>query len=666
MLTSIIGQAQEQSEKILRMDEVVISTARTEMPVFDVPQSVTVLTSEQIMASPFDRVEDIVRSVPGVYNFRHYGLQTHGIVSPLKMRGVGNNRILVLVDGVPQNDNFNNAIAWVAWGHIPKETIERIEIVRGPTSALYGSEGLGGVIHIITKKPKAKRQTSVRGEAGMASTYGGYGFHSQKIKDLGFMVAGGYEKSDGFYMVKDPKTYEIKRYREVGKVLGKATFDLSPSSDISLAGLYFDYDGGQGRQFFYNELKLDQYWLNYTHTGDAFGLKGLVYLNRAHKTAYQDQDPNYNFLQRTENFRDVSTWGVDLQGTALNWKPVRLTVGAAYKQVNWEYDEDHFVPVRDVGAEGNQQFISPFVNIDFRFFNESLIINMGGRYDWIKTSDGRNYNTTAQAGRPPYDKKYDAEKDSAFSPKLGIAWHPDEKTTLRASGGKGFRVPSLFELYKVHIRQGGRYYREANPNLKPEVIWSYDAGAERFLLNNLWGRVTFYQSFAEDYIGDRFLRRVGTRNEYKLDNISKVNIYGLETELEWYPRNDLTIFANYTFNISKVKEDKNNPALEGNYLPNDPRHIVHFGLRYQNPKIVNISLVTNYYAKIYYDNENTLKTKDYWTVDIGVSRKFFDRFTAYVNAENIFDKKYPLFKTASFGDTCAPGVIVMGGVKFEF
>ncbi|NCC24925.1 MAG: TonB-dependent receptor, partial [Deltaproteobacteria bacterium] len=133
-------------EKEHQLGEVVVSTTRTEIPVFDATQSVTVLTSEEIMSSPFERVEDIIRQVPGIYNFRHYALQTNGIVSPLKMRGVGNNRVLILVDGVPQNDNFNNAIAWVAWGHIPKETIERIEIVRGPTSALYGSEGLGGVI----------------------------------------------------------------------------------------------------------------------------------------------------------------------------------------------------------------------------------------------------------------------------------------------------------------------------------------------------------------------------------------------------------------------------------------------------------------------------------------------------------------------------------------
>jgi len=262
--------AQEQPKKPYSLGEVVVSATRSEIPVFDAAQSVTVISSEEIMDSPFDRVEDIVRSVPGMYNFRHFALQTNGIVSPLKMRGVGSNRILILVDGVPQNDNFNNAIAWVAWGHIPKETIERIEIVRGAASALYGSEGLGGVINIITKKPKTGRQTSVRGEAGTADTYAGYGFYSQKIKDFGFMLGGGYEDSDGFYMVKHRKPYEIKRDREVGKLLGKVTYDLTSDSDLSFAGLYYDHETGKGRKFFYDDLTLDQYWMNYNYGWGIF------------------------------------------------------------------------------------------------------------------------------------------------------------------------------------------------------------------------------------------------------------------------------------------------------------------------------------------------------------------------------------------------------------
>ncbi|MGQ9648082.1 MAG: TonB-dependent receptor plug domain-containing protein [Thermodesulfobacteriota bacterium] len=672
LLLTIAVQAQEQSEKFHSMDEVVVSATRTEIPVFDVPQDVTVIGSDEIMASPFDRVEDIIRSVPGIYNFRHYSLQTHGIVSPLIMRGVGQNRVLVLVDGVPQNDNFNNAIAWVAWGHIPKDIIERIEIVRGPTSALYGSEGLGGVIHIITKKPKAQRQTSIQAQAGTSDTYGGSGFHSQKIENLGLILAGGYEKSDGFHMVENPQSYEIRRYREMWKVFGKATYDLDARSDISFSALYYDHDVGQGRKFFHSDLQLDQFWLNYSRKGEAVLLKGLVYLNRANKTAFQDNaEDNYTSLNRKEQFPSTYVYGADFQGTLSTWTWAQLTFGAAYKEASWEYDEDYPRSARDAGANGKQRFISPFVNLDLRFLKDSLIVNLGARYDWIETSDGANWDTQASAGRPAYDNKYETNTEASFSPKLGVAYHPDDKTTLRVSGGKGFRAPSLFELYKVHVRGGGTYYRFANPDLMPEEIWSYDIGAERFLTDNFWGKLTFYQSFAKDYIGDRLIG-IGkfsggkTRYEYKLDNINEVDIYGLEAELQWYPVNYLNLFANYTYNISKIDKDENNSALEGNYLPNHPQQQVHVGVRYQNPTIIDASLIANYYADIYYDNENTLKTGDYWTVDVSLSRKFYNRFTVYLNAENIFDKKYPIFLSASSGDTIAPGAIIMGGVKVEF
>lgn len=123
----ISPSAQETPKNVHRLDAVVVSATRSEIPVFNAPQSVTVLSNEELMASPFNRVEDIVR----------------------------------------------------------------IEIVRGPTSALYGSERLGSVIHIITKKPENGRQTSVRGIAGTADTSGGSAFYNQKVKDFGFMFAGG-------------------------------------------------------------------------------------------------------------------------------------------------------------------------------------------------------------------------------------------------------------------------------------------------------------------------------------------------------------------------------------------------------------------------------------------------------------------------------------------
>jgi len=356
-----------------------------------------------------------------------------------------------------------------------------------------------------------------------------------------------------------------------------------------------------------------------------------------------------------------------MQGTLSSWKVAQLTLGASFKEASLDYNEDYPQSTRDAGTEGKQQFISPFANLSSRFFKDSLIVDLGALYDWIETSDGANFDTKPDGGLPAYDKKFDSETSSSFSPKIGIAYHPDDKTTLRASGGKGFKVPSLFDLYKVVIRGGGTYYRAANPELTPEEIWSYDLGAERFLLDSLLGKVSFYQSFAKDYIGDRLTNSYekvvnGKKvkyNEYILDNISEVDIHGVEAELQWYAATNLTVFGNYTYNESKISKDEVDKNQEGNYLTDDPRQKLHLGMSYQNPRIMNITLGWNRYIDKYYNVDEVTQAKDsFWSVDLAVSRKFFNQVTAYLNVENLFD--------SVDNEGIAPGTIYNGGLKYEF
>lgn len=663
-LTSPLSASGEDSDSMChKLDDVVVSTTRNEIPVSDAAQSVTVLTEDDIMTSPFERVEDIIRTVPGVFNTRHFGTQTRGVSNPITVRGVGGNRVLLLVDGVPQNDNFNNSIAWVAWGHIPKEAIERIEIVRGPTSAMYGSEGIGGVIHIITKKPDPERKTSIRTEAGTADTWAGHGFHSQTFDKSDLLIAGGYEESDGFYMMEDPEDYHIKRHRDAGKVLGKFGYNLDDRSRLELSALYYDHETGKGRQFFYDELQLNQYWLTYTRqTGGGIGIRGLAYYSEADKSAFQDSaKDNYTSLLRREE-APSSTWGADGQMSLPLGNITLLTLGAAFKESSWDYD-DHFVNnPRKEGAKGTQRYMSPFVNADFKLLDERLLVNLGARYDWVETSDGANWDDDPDAG-DPYSNTYDSKEDSCFSPKIGITCHPDDRTTLRTSVGKGFRAPSLFELYKVHVRSGGRSYRHANPELDPEEIWSWDIGAERVLLDNLRGSLTYYQSFAKDYIGTRVIntyeKNGKTYEESTLDNISEVEMHGIEAELNWYPVTGLMIFGNYTWNVSEIKENDANPFEEGQYLTDDPKHKFHVGGTYQNPEIINVTVIWNLYVDKYYNvDELTQASDDFWSMDLAVSRRLFDHATVYLNVENIFD--------SVDNESIAPGTIYSGGLKFEF
>lgn len=643
ILFPIFCTAEEVPTDSHRMDAVVVSATRSEIPVFDAPQSVTVVSEEELMASPFERLEDILRFSVGFQNYSHYGQQTGGVATHFAMRGVGRNRTLMLLDGVPLNDNFSNSIGWVSWGLIPKETIARIEIVRGPTSAVYGSEGLGGVIHIITKKPKEEREASLKFTVGSSDTYSGSALYSQKISGFGFLVSGSYEESDGFYMV-DPEgieDYTLRRYRDIGKGFGKFTYSFNERTDMSFSALYYDHEMGKGREYFYDDFQTDQYRLGLTFRGDRTDWTGLVYLNRAAKTAYQDKfvsSGNSYIPDREEMFPENIVWGAEIQNTARLSDMITLNTGLAYKRVAMDYDEDYKTGEHDLGASGRQETLSPFLDITAKFFSEKLLLNAGFRYDNIRNSDGKSWDTKSE-----FDVTYDSQTWDNFSPKAGIVFHPDKVSTLRASVGTGFKAPSLFDQYKLHIRGGGTSVRYPNPDLDPEKIVTWDIGGERIISDNLWVRLAYYQSRASDYIGSRTVKTYEkngkTYRESEYDNISKVDIRGAEAELEFDIGYHLTSFFNYNYNLSEIAEDEENSELEGKYLPGEPQHKFRAGLVYRNPQIINVSLAVKYNVDEYSDAENTTKVPDYTTLDLSVWKKLFGFATLSLNIENLTDEE---------------------------
>ena len=660
LINPVTGISAEEAPGYYKLDEVVISATRSETSVYDAPQSVTVVSEEEIMDSPLERIEDILRYTVGFQNFSHYGQQTGGVSSHFSLRGVGRNRTLMLLDGVPLNDNFSNSIAWVAWGLIPKESIARIEIVRGPTSAAYGSEALGGVVHIITKKPAQKRETSLKLTAGSEDTYGGTAIHSQTISRFGYLLSGGYEESDGFYMV-DPEQieeYTVRRYREVGKGLGKMTYALGDRTDLSLSALYYQHEMGKGREYFYDDLQIDQYRIGLTNRGDRMDWSGLVYLNRAEKTAYQDKVDNatgaYN-PDREETFPENQVWGAEIQNTARLFGSLTMTTGLAYKRIAMDYEEDYLTSDRDVGASGRQETLSPFLDLTSELLDARLIINAGIRYDYVRNFDGRSWNTNTS-----FNEEYDSQTWDNFSPKAGIVFHPEGISSLRTSIGTGFRAPSLFDQYKLHVRGGGTSVRFPNPDLDPEKIVTWDIGGERLFFDRLWARLAYYQSWASDYIGSRTLRTytVGSRTyrESTYDNISDVDIHGVEAELEYDIGYGLTTFFNYNYNISEIAKDKENPELEGKYLSGEPQHKYRAGLTYRNPDLINASIAFRYNVDEYADSENTETVPDYMTLDLSVWRTFFDRLTLRLNVENVTDED----------EYIEDGTLYYGSVQIDF
>jgi iron complex outermembrane recepter protein len=146
----------------VRLDPVVVSAGRVEQRLQDVPANVTVITREDIERSPARTVDDLLRQIPGFSLFRRSSsLVAQPTTQGVSLRGIGPSgvsRTLVLLDDVPLNDPFGG---WVYWSRVPLESIERIEVVRGGGSALYGNYALGGVINIITRK---RQGTAIQGK----------------------------------------------------------------------------------------------------------------------------------------------------------------------------------------------------------------------------------------------------------------------------------------------------------------------------------------------------------------------------------------------------------------------------------------------------------------------------------------------------------------------
>jgi len=633
--------APETTPRIVQMGETVITATRTPLPAFDAPQSVSIINRDHLMEMPFERLEDILRLAAGVENHSHYGWQTGGVSSHLSMRGTGRNRILVLLDGVPLNDIYNNSIAWVAWGLIPREAIERLEVVRGPSSSLYGSEGLGGVVNIITRDPAESRQTLVRALGGSGATVAATALHSQPLPAGGLLLAAGNEDSDGFFMVDPEEDYTLKRHRDLRKAFAKLTYALGPRTGLQATGLYYSHEMGKGREFFNDELGLGQYLVRISHRGEQTHWTSSLYLNRADKTAYQDNAAdNYTSLDREEMFPGNYTWGGEVQGSRPMTAATTLTAGLAYKRAAMDYEEAYMTVVRDVGATGRQTGVSPFLSLEARLLDDRLIANAGARYDRIRNSDGQGWDT-GSSGLDPYDNVYGGKTWQNISPRAGVAYHPDALTVVRTSLGSGFRAPSLFELYKVHVRSGGRSLRFANPDLDPERIVTWDLGVERFVTRDLWARLAYYRSWATDYIGSRTLRQYQKSNktytESMLSNITEMDIHGLEGEVEWQVRPELATFARYTYNESEVTEDQEDHSLEGKVLPGDPRHKLRAGLTYRNPAYVNASLFLRLSWDEYSDALNTTSAPDDRFLDLRLSRRLTRWLTAVLEVENLTD-----------------------------
>lgn len=587
----LLSPSQSQAEEATEIDPVVVTATRTARTVDDSLASVTVIERADIERLQALSVPDLLRGVQGIQVSNSGGA---GKVTELYLRGTSADHVLVLVDGVKIGSATTGT---TAWQDLPIDQIERIEVVRGPRSSLYGSEAIGGVVQIFTRKGGGALQPSL--------SLGGGSYRSANASanlsgggDRGWWNLGvGYEDTQGFNACN-------------GTPLGAGCFTFEPDRDgnRNLSG------SARGGYRFGDRGGLDLFWLgtqaqtrfdgdfvNDTKTNQqVIGAKGRFSpldpwaLTLALGQSRDDSDNRLNggFVSRFDTLRNTGSLQSD------------LTLGAGrILTLGLDYQEDHIESTEDY-AEDARRNLGVFGEAQASFRGHDLSAS-------LRQDDNQQFGTHATGS---------------------AAWGYTLPGGVRllASYGTAFKAPTFNELY---------YPFFGNPDLVPEQSRSAELGVSGGAGPLRWS-LNAYQTQVDDLIvfGPSFIP----------ENIDQARILGLEAGLAGRVA-DWDLNANLTL-LDPVNETAG--PDHGNLLPRRAEQSARLDLdRRIGPWGLGFSLIG--VGRRYDDAANTLRLDPYATVDLRAEYRFTKAWRLQGRLENLFDADY---ETAAYYNQPGTGI----------
>lgn len=585
------------SEEVL--EEIVVTASRIEEPMEEVSSSVTVVTAEDIKKMNVKEITDVLRTIPEVNLVQNGG---PGKQASMILRGGDSRHVLVLIDGVKVNSPTTSSFDFSG---ILLEDIERIEIIKGPQSTIYGSEAMAGVVNIITKRP---------GRSGLDLSFegGSYGTYSPSFSVYSgserhsLRLTGSYLKTDGISAAKDSD--ERDGY-ENSTLSG--SFVLKPEEwlELELSSRYWhDSTGLDGFDFMTSRAADDP---NYIERGDHLltSLKVKTYpyerwqqiliLSRAEdRLTGSDPDTFYNnYTIKTE--KNEINW----QHNIYFGEPYTLTAGIEYRK------ED---ALNQGNFENSRESYACYLHNRVAILKD-LILNAGIRYDDYELSGNR---TTYR---------------------IGLLYNlRTAQLRIRSNYGTGFRAPSMNELY---------YPFFGNRDLRPEKSYAWDAGIEKDLFSE---RVTLSVTYFREYYKDLINY---DPNTWLAENISRAEVKGVETGLRVRVSQRIDLKAGY---VNLDPEDRET----GQRLSRRPEDRANLELNI----VKDAFRGTVYYIYVggRYDAAIKGNLSPYSIVNISASYRFSRVLSTFMRIENLFDKDYE--EAGGYG---RPGFSAYGGIRLN-
>jgi len=662
----------------IEISPVVITATRTTRKLEDVPARMARVDASQVDNYPATDVDDALQSISNVYVNRSWGIFSKN--TSVTMRGLdGTSRTLILLNGVPLNKVSGGQIQWAL---IRPEDVDHIEIMKGPGSALYGMNAMGGVINVITKKPEKNLQLSAELQVGSMNTLGGHFSvgkdESKNGKGIYWGLNGFYRQGDG-YIIEPEETQDsthVKSYLGEGDATGLLGYRFNKNHKVEISYEYHDEKKGNGRKVFENDGGYDRYLVHFAraqYEGLARNIK--ISANAFYQTEqYDRQNETVNStgvyrLYYTDSYKaDKGIWMTASRSFSQNHL---ITFGIDLRDGMVDSKDVYLTSTDEIRYKGKLSFAGIFTQDEIDLIGGKLKMIAGARLDLANYRDGSLEVTdpTSTTGFPEQNSEtFENSSWTSFSPKLSGMYFFNKKLSSYLSFSTGFNPPKLDDLSKSGKISKG--FKLANPELTPETITTYEWGLNWKPLPKLSFEPSVYFSQGHNFqyfvpngdsidTGGSDIKPVLQRQ-----NISKVEIFGFELNAKWLAHENVSVNAWYAYNHSQIKAidvEDGNPAkeLEGKFLAEVPMHTAFVSLGWQN-EFVNTTLTSNYVGEMWGDEYNTEKIEAYWMFDINLWKQITPYWRASLIVQDIFDRQ-PIDKKMRL----SPGRYLMGKVEFK-
>lgn len=622
----VAGVAMAETRKDVTLGEVVVTATRAEERIQKVPANVTVIDEEDIKNSNAKNVVDLLRTEEGIVVRDLLG---NGKTSQVDLRGFGETapaNTLVLVDGRRVNEIDLSGVDWM---QIPLGQIERIEIVRGTGSVLYGDNAVGGVINIITKIPAKELKVTAGVSAGSYERHKEKAYISGGRENIAASLFASYEETDGY---RDNNEFRAK---DVG---GKIVFDPTEFLSVNLSGSYHSDDYGLPSSLTETEENADRKatttpFDNAEITDEyikfGFDLEFGTYGNIVTDFSYRDRKSEEEFVSFTfASERNTDTWAVTPRyvwnGEILD-RANTFIAGVDFYWSKQDVESFFGMPLAPSSVSDIERDSCGFYfNNEFSLL-ENIVLSIGARRERVKY-DLSQRDLSAFFPLAPLDDAV-TERESAYSAGFTFLYGGGSSIFVRAN--RSFRFPLTDELIVYDFLAGQIL---VNPDIKPQTGQHYEFGVRHYFTPEVQGNVTLFRAEIEDEI---FFDAMTFSNTNHPETLHQGVEIGGRVDLF----TKLTLFGNYTYTKATFEKD----PFDENDIPAVPRHKGNLGFRVYNLlEGFVFSMDYNYVGSSYAisDQANEFKKLDqYYTIDARLSytRK---GLKAFIGVNNLTDQEY--------------------------